>query len=256
MKHYEQLLKKGCFTWGELCEMLGNTNAAGSLAHSYLKKGYIQSVRRGLYVAVDLATGESAVSKFRVAGKITPTSYVSHHAAFEYYGCANQVSYQVEVSSETPFASFVFGGNTYAYLASRIKDGIITRPDGVRITDTERTVLDGIHDFEKVMGLEELLRCTELIPALREDRLLAYLAAYGKQVLYQKTGYILRHYRREFNLSEGFFAECESRIGKSKRYLYRPPTYEKMEYSRRWRLVVPHNLMRITAKGVDEYADI
>ncbi|MDR1193893.1 MAG: transcriptional regulator [Peptococcaceae bacterium] len=256
MKHYEQLLKMGCFTWTELRALIGKPKTADSLARNYLKKGYIQSVKRGLYTAVDLATGESAVNKFRIAGKITPSSYVSHHAAFEYYGYANQVSYQVEVSSETAFASFGYAGITYAYLASRIKDGVITRPDGVRVTDAERAVLDGINDFEKVMGLEELLRCLELMPPVKEDKLLAYLAAYGKQVLYQKTGYILEHFRRIWNLSDDFFTACEARIGKSKRYLYRPPIRENPEYNRRWRLMVPRDLMRITSKGVDYDADI
>jgi predicted transcriptional regulator of viral defense system len=256
MKHYEQLLKMGCFTWTELCAAIGKPKTADSLARNYLKKGYIQSVKRGLYVAVDLATGESAVNKFRIAGKITPSSYVSHHAAFEYYGCANQVSYQVEVSSETAFAPFGYAGITYAYLASRIKDGVINRPDGVRVTDAERTVLDSINDFGKVMGLEELLRCLELLPPVREDTLLAYLAAYGKQVLYQKTGYILWHFRGAWNLSDNFFVACETRIGKSKRYLYKPPIRENPEYNRRWRLMVPHGLMRITSKGVDYDADI
>jgi predicted transcriptional regulator of viral defense system len=77
-----------------------------------------------------LATGEAAVNKFRIAGKITPTSYVSHHAAFEYYGCANQVSYKVEVSSDSVFAPFEYAGITYAYIASRIGGGITTRPSG------------------------------------------------------------------------------------------------------------------------------
>jgi predicted transcriptional regulator of viral defense system len=256
MKHYERLLKMGCFTWSELCAVIGNPKTADSLARNYLKKGYIQSVKRGLYAAVDLVTGEAVSGKFRIAGKITPSSYVSHHAAFEYYGCANQVSYQVEVSSETAFAPFRYAGITYAYLASRIKDGVITQPDGVRVTDAERTVLDGINDFEKVMGLEELLRCLELIPSLHEDRLLSYLSVYGKQVLYQKAGYILWHFQRTFNLSDNFFTACEARIGKSKRYLYRPPMYEKTEYNRRWRLMVPRDLMRITSKGVDYDADV
>ncbi|MDR1677515.1 MAG: hypothetical protein LBS44_03895 [Deltaproteobacteria bacterium] len=104
---------------------------------------------------------------------------MSHHAAFEYYGWANQVSYQVEVSSETPFAPFDFDGHSYVYIASRIKNGVIIRRDGVRMTDKERTVLDGINDVEKVMGLEELLRCLEMMPSLKEAGLLAYLVAYG-----------------------------------------------------------------------------
>jgi len=256
MKHYEQLLKMGCFTWDELCVVVGNAKTADSLARSYKKKGYIQSVKHSLYTSVDLATGESAVSKFRIAGKITPTSYVSHHAAFEYYGCANQVSYQVEVSSDTVFAPFQHAGITYTYIGSRIGDGIITQPDGVRVSDVERTVLDGIHDFEKIMGLEELLRCLELLPMVKEDKLLKYLGIYGKQVLYQKAGYIIEHYRSIWNISNDFFTACESRIGKSKRYLYKPSTHDKMEYTRRWRLVVPHDLMRLTSKGVRSDAEI
>jgi len=256
MKYYEQLLKMGCFTWEELCAAIGNIKTADSLARNYQKKGYIQSVKRGLYVTVDLATGESIAGKFRIAGKITPTSYVSHHAAFEYYGCANQVSYHVEVSSDTVFAPFEFAGVTYVYRGSRLNDGVLARQDGVRVTDTERTMLDGIHDFEKVMGLEELLRCLELLPMVKEGKLLAYLDAYGKQVLYQKAGYILEHFRDMWNLSDAFFTACETRVGKSKRYLYKPSEYEKMEYNRRWRLVVPHDLTKITSKGVIHDADI
>jgi len=256
MKYYEKLLKIGCFTWGELCEIVGTRNTADTLAQNYLKKGYIQNVKRGLYVAVDLATNESAANKFRIACKITPSSYVSHHSAFEYYGCSNQVSYQVEVSSDNVFTTFEYAGITYAYISSRINDGVITHTDNVRITDIERTILDGIHDFEKIMGLEELLRCLELIPVVKGDKLLSYLDAYSKQVLYQKTGYILEYYRNIWNLSDSFFSTCESRIGKSKRYLHMPSKYGKMEYNRRWRLIVPYDLKKITNKGVNYDADI
>jgi hypothetical protein len=69
-------------------------------------------------------------------------------------------------------------------------------------------------------------------------------------------GYILEHLQDMWNLSDSFFAICEARIGKSKRYLYKPPTHEKMVYNHRWRLIVPNNLIRITAGGVDEYADV
>ena len=155
-----------------------------------------------------------------------------------------------------PFHPFEYSGITYTYLGSRISDGIITRPDSVRVTDPERTVLDGINDFEKVMGLEELLRCLELFPMVKEDKLIAYLEAYGKQVLYQKTGYVLEHFRDAWNLSDNFFSACETRIGKSKRYFYRSSAHKKMEYNRRWRLIVPPDLMKITSKGVDYDADI
>jgi predicted transcriptional regulator of viral defense system len=253
MKYYERLLEMECFTRDELCALTGNYNTAGTLLRNYQKKGYIERVKRDLYVAINLADRQPVVSKFRIASRITGSAYVSHHAAFECYGCANQVSYRVEVSSEKPFTTFGFGGNTYAYYASRIADGVITRHDGVRLTDTERTVLDGINDFEKVMGLEELLRCLALIPAVREDKLLAYLASYDKRVLYQKTGYILRHFQRALNLSGKFFTECAARIGKSTRYL---TANGDGSYNSEWRLIAPVDLMKITRKGADYDADI
>ena len=253
MKYYSDLLAMGCFTRDELTGLTGNYNTTGTLLNSYLKKGYVRNVKRNLYVAINLADNEPVVNKFRIAGRITATAYVSHHAAFEYYGCANQVSYQVEVSSETPFTSFDFGGNAYTYLGSRIKSGVTERSDGVRVTDMERTVLDGIHDFEKVMGLEELLRCLALVPSLKEEKLLEYLAVYDKQVLYQKTGYILRHFQREFDLSDTFFAECVSHVGKSTRYL---TANRDGVYNKEWRLIVPDKLMDLAVKGADEDADI
>jgi len=253
MKHYEKLIELGCFSRNDVCNLTNNYNTAGTLLKSYLKKGYVKQVKRNLYVAINLADRQPVVSKFRIAGRITPSAYVSHHAAFEYYGCANQVSYHVEVSSETPFSSFGFDGLYYRHVTSRIQDGIVIRPDRVRITDMERTVLDGIHDFEKVAGLEELLRCIELIPSIREDKLLSYLASYDKQVLYQKTGFILRHYQNIFNLSEAFFSECLAHIGKSTRYLTMKGA---VSYNSEWRLVVPEDLHRITNKGVNYDADI
>ena len=252
MKYYNELLTLGCFTREKLTELTGNYNTAGTLLKNYLKKGYIRNVKRNLYVAVNLADNEPVASKFRIAGQITTTAYVSHHAAFEYYGCTNQVSYQIEVSSETPFTPFNFNGNTYIHLASRIKSGVIEH-DGIRVTDMERTVLDAIHDFEKIMGLEELLRCLALLPTVKEDKLLTYLIEYDKQFLYQKAGYFLRHFQREFDLSEAFFTECSSHIGKSSRYL----TLNKSGiYDKEWQLIVPEKLMNLAMKGVDEDADI
>ena len=243
----------GCFTRDDICNLTNNYNTAGTLLKSYLKKDYIMQIKRNLYVAINLADRQPVVSKFYIAGRITKSAYLSHHAAFEYYGCTNQVSYQVEVSSETEFSSFAFDSLHYMYIASRIQNGVATRTDGVRVTDIERTILDGIHDIGKVAGLEELLRCIELVPSVNEDNLLAYLASYNKQVLYQKTGYILRHFKDMFNLSEAFFDECRARIGKSTRYL----TGKGVGlYNREWRLVVPKDLGKLTNKGVNHNADL
>lgn len=253
MKHYRKLLELGCFTRETVRDITGNDSTAGTVLYSYIKRGLVKRVRRNLYVAVDLASEDPIASKFRIGSSATKSAYVSHHTAFEYHGCANQVSYQVEVSSDTPFTTFDFNGNTYAYLASRIKSGVLISSDNVRVTDIERTVLDGINDFEKIMGLEELLRCLALVPTLKEERLLEYLFQYGKQALYQKAGFILENFAQELNISESFFAECLFRIGKSTRYL---AAAKGGVYNKRWQLVAPEHLMELVEKGVNSDADV
>lgn len=123
-----------------------------------------------------------------VACAITDTAYISHHSAFKYYGLANQVFYEVYVSSEIKFNHFEYGHVTYKYVASRMKEGIVEAKNttGVRITDLERTVIDSIKDFNKIGGLEELLYCLESIHYLDENKLRRSLDIYNIQGLYQK----------------------------------------------------------------------
>lgn len=249
MKYYEQLLDKGCFTLNDVCEMVGNRNSATALIQSYLKKGYLKSVKRNLYVAVNLADGEPVANRYVIASNLTESAYISHHTALEYYGCTNQVFYDVYVSSNTKFNAFEFNGLTYCYQMSRINDGVVKKPDGTRVTDLERTVIDSINDFEKIGGLEELLRSLEMMPYTDEKKLLGYLKSYDKQVLFQKTGYILEHFKDSLKITDEFFKACEDEIFKSVRYLYHGLENVKPIYNKRWRLFVPEQLLALISKG-------
>lgn len=147
-------------------------------------------------MAVSLESGMPAATRYQIAGSITPTSYVSHRSAFAYYGYANQVSYEMNVSSDTAFRNFEYEGITYMYISSRLPEGIASR-QGVRVTDLERTAIDYIGDFERIGGLEELLRSLEMITFLSEEKLLRYLELSGKAVLYQKAKQRVKGYLTE-----------------------------------------------------------
>jgi predicted transcriptional regulator of viral defense system len=246
MKYYKDLLNKKCFSSNDV-EILvgGNRNTAKSLLRQYVQKGYIQQIRKNLYVAISLETGMPTASIYQIASNITQTSYVSHRSAFAYYGYANQVSYEMNVSSNTSFNNFEYDGIDYMYISSRIAEGI-SEIQGVRITDKERTVLDYISDFERIGGLEELLRSLEMITFLSEEKLLYYLEIYNKAVLYQKAGYILEHFKDSLKLSDTFFEICNKKIGKSKRYFERSLNKKDMVYNNKWGLVVPSDLLHIS----------
>lgn len=245
MKYYEALLEKKCFSFKEVEQLVGgNPNTAKSLLRQYVQKGYIQQIKKNLYVAISMESGMPAATPYQIAGSITPTSYVSHRSAFAYYGYANQVSYEMDVSSDTVFHDFEYEGITYRYISSRLPEGIVSR-QGVRVTDLERATIDYIGDFERIGGLEELLRSLEMVPFLLEEKLLRYLEVSGKAVLYQKAGYILEHFKDSLKLSEDFFRVCSQRKGRSKRYFTKSADQSRMKYNRKWGLMIPEDLLHI-----------
>lgn len=251
MKHYKELAGLQCFTRADVERVTRNANAANSLIHSYQKKGLITSVKRNLFAAISMETGEAVPNRYRIASSISDTAYITHHSAFEYYGCANQVFYEVYVSADKRFSSFEYDDITYRYVAPRASFGIVEKQDGVRVTDMERTVLDAISDFNKIAGFEELLNCLELIPYLDEDKLLSYLNQYHKQFLYQKTGYILSHFKNELRLSDKFFSSCEHEVTKSVRYLWRGIQHQPNIFDNRWQMVVPKQPLGLLSQGGD-----
>jgi predicted transcriptional regulator of viral defense system len=251
MKYYEKLLGMGIFSFADLIKLTGNKDTANSLVREYQKKQYIIRIKRNLYTAVNLETKEAVAGKFEIGSNVTDTAYVSHHSAFEYHGVMNQVYYEVYVSSESKFNNFEFKGIEYIYHQSIFNEGVIHSKNNrnIRVTDLERTVLDSIKDFEKIGGLEELLQCINLITYLDYEKLEKYLQCYNSQIMYQKTGYILEHFKDALKIPGKFFTMCESKIGKSRRYLYKDIKDEKNIYNGKWQLIVPENLLSIISSG-------
>ena len=256
MKYYKELAEKQCFDRADVIQLTGNAETANSLLTSYQKKNYIESVKRNLYVAVSMETEQAIPNRYRIASHITDGAYISHHSAFEYYGYANQVFYEIYVSGDKRFAPFEYDDVLYRHVAPRINVGVELKLDGVRATDIERTVIDSINDFEKIAGLEELLRCLELVPLVNEEKLLEYLERYNKQFLYQKAGYLLSHYKNELRLSDNFFEACERKVSKSVRYLYNGIEHEKNVFDNRWQLFVPNDLLKLLSQGDEVHGSI
>lgn len=252
MDVYTELAKYPVFAIDHVKKLTDNEKTAYSKLNRLMKKGLVKKIRKNIYSVVNPATGLIVATRYQIACAITNTAYISHHSAFEYYGLANQVFYEVYVSSETKFNHFGYDHVTFKYVASRMKVGVVDAKNttGVRITDLERTVIDSIRDLNKIGGFEELINCLESVHYLDEKKLKRYLDIYNTQGLYQKAGFLLDHYRKEIQLSKEFLEYCKSKIGKSKRYLV-SEAKENSYYNSEWELMVPEGLFEITDQGGD-----
>lgn len=256
MKYYDDFLAMRSFRYDDVVKLTGNERTAKSLLQQYCKKGYVASVKKGLYVAVNIVDKEPLLNKFAIASVLTDSSFVSYRSAFEYYGYANQVSYDVCVTSIQKFNSFVFNGYSYRRTAPTISEGVVTQADGVRVSDMERTVIDSINSFETQMGLEELLNCISAVPVLNEAKMMQYLREYDKQFLYQKTGFLLEHLQNELAITDDFLNLCRQKSGKSSRYFTNNIPKNAMKFSAKWHLTYHTNMWTDLMNGGNEDADI
>ena len=255
MKLYFELLRKPVFRVEDVDLYYGNIHSSRSAVSRLIKEGLVIKIRNNMYTCINGETGLPVANRFQIAASITSTSYISHHTAMEYYGLTDQVFYDVYVSSDTSFRNFEFDGYTYRYIKSKNSNGIIS-PEysgGIRITDIERTLLDCIKDMDKISGIEEVFQNISSMHHLKEKRLLAYLDLFQNHFLYQKTGYLLQGLSGQLDLSEHFFDECKSKIGKSKRYL--TSDIKSGSYNDEWKLVIPEGILDIK-NGVFEDAAI
>lgn len=250
MKHYENLLAKGCFSREQLTEIVGTSSAANQLIYDYQKKGLIEKVKRNFYVVISMETKQPVLSRYQIGSRLYPDACISHHSAFEVYGYGSQVFYECFIATDSRFVDFEYDGVLY-HRVERKTDTEVILQGSIRVTSPEQTVVDSIRDFEKIAGLEEVIRCMMLMPGLNEQKVLECLARNENGFLYQKCGYLFEQMKEEFHFSEYFFEECEKYSSEAKRYLMKE--LQENVFHRRWKLYAPSSLQNITDKGVGDY---
>ncbi len=250
MKDYlRKLHNMKLFSLKDVATLTGNESTAKSLLASGLRNGTLCRIKPNLYAVTDMATGLCAANKYEIASNISDTACVAYHSAMEYHGLGHQLFNEMSVISTSTFRTFEFEGITYIRHQPRIMEGV-TVPvmnTKIKVTDLERTVIDCIDRIKYAGGLEELLNNFTSIAYIDETKLKTYLDAYGKASLYQKAGLLLSMYKKQWQLSAGFFHYCKAHVGKSTRYL--TDAADNSAYNSEWRLCVPEDMSNLMEQG-------
>lgn len=250
MKYYEKLVELGCFSREELVQLVGKTSIANNIIYEYQKKGFIEKVKRNYYAVISLETKQPIYSRYQIGAKMFPDACLTHHSSFEIFGYASQVYYECFVATEKRFTDFEYNGVFYRRIERKPNIDVVFYGN-TKVTSIEQTVVDSIRDFEKISGLEEVIRCLMLVPGLNEQKILECIARNDNGFLYQKCGYIFQELNDEFHFSSAFFEICESHSSGANRYLIKES--KGNVYKKRWKLYTPFSLKDIINKGVDDY---
>lgn len=252
MNIYFEMLKHPVFSVDDVLQYYSNYESARSAVKALVRKGLAIKIRSNMYTCISGETNAPVANRFQIASSITPTSCVSHHTAFEYYGMMNQVYYDVYVSSQTLFRDFSFDGYDYHCIKTDVLEEIDS-PEysgGIRVTSLERTVIDSIKSMDKIAGTEELLEILKVCPKLDEKKLKDYIALYDNRFLWQKTGFFLSMFKEQLCISGDFIDLCKKESGKSHRYF----SYDARngKYDSDWQLIVSEKTYNYMKDLADE----
>ena len=157
-------------------------------------------------------------------------------SAFEALGYADGPSIDVYVVTKSRFTDFKYNGVFYRHVDKRVEISA-EWVDGARVTTLEQTIVDSIHNFEKIAGLEEVVRCILRAPRPDAEKLLLCLERYGNGFLYQKCGYVLEQLQEYVDLPKSFYRECREHCPSTVRYMAKEAG--GLVYSRGWGIYAP-----------------
>ena len=89
MNLYFELLKKPVFRIEDVDLYYNNIHSSRSAVSRLIKDGLAIKIRNNMYTCINGETGSPVANRFQIASAVTPTSYISHHTAMEYYGLAD-----------------------------------------------------------------------------------------------------------------------------------------------------------------------
>ena len=180
MEHYERMRRMGCLTRHDLEEMAGSRQALPTLLTDYQRKGIIERIRRNLYAVVDLESQRPVLSRYQIGSRLFPDACISHRSAFEALGYVDRPSHDIYVVTKSRFTDFKYNGVFYRHVDMRAEISA-EWVDGARVTTLEQTIVDSIHNFEKIAGLEEVVRCILRAPRPDAEKLLLCLERAGNE---------------------------------------------------------------------------
>lgn len=236
----------GCFTLEEAEGVLGADRAREHIR--YLRaRGYIETVRRGIYAFVPETTGVLP-DRYLIASKASPDAYLSHHTALELLGVAQTTFVgQLFVSVPKRLARYSHGGSSVSPVVSKGRvEGFLTivkrGGQDIRASGRELTLVQCLDRLDHAGGLEELMRSVEGFSGLNWDRLEALLAPgkgpFGKASLNAKVGFVVERLSDRWHPPGDLLESLSGRTGRGVTYL----GTERGEGGRwvpRWRVIVP-----------------
>lgn len=192
------------FTHAEVEEITGlSAKSARNLVAGLVNRGLATRLKPGLFILVPFELGrerEYLGNPYIVARELadTPEYYVSHASAMDLHQMVTQPQLAVFVTSPKAIRPRMVLGTEFRFVRCKREDmfGVIdvwaTKAARVRVSDLERTVLDGLKQPEHCGGLTELAKGFWMRrDAIAVPKLVDYALRLGVGAVVRRLGFLL-----------------------------------------------------------------
>jgi predicted transcriptional regulator of viral defense system len=233
---------KNVFTTADAREVLGRD--ASGVMHSLMRKKWVLSLKKGLYVIVPLEAGVRGaegfiVHSFVVASYLADPGCIAFWSALNYHGLSDQIPVDTFVQTTTAKKPVRFLNSSIVFVQLKPEKifGIERiEIDGreISITNREKTVADCLDHPEHSGGIEEVARSIFFAQGeLDFSKVRKYARKMGNLTVFKRLGYILDR--------TGLLTEQDDvfrGIGLSKGYSVLDPLGPRRgRYNERWKVI-------------------
>jgi predicted transcriptional regulator of viral defense system len=177
-----------------------------SFVRKLVNRGVAARLKPGLFVLVPFELGRERQymgSPLIVAREIMTRAayYVSHGTAMEIHGMVTQPQLVITVSATKPRRSLTALGVEFRFVRCQrrhlfgLTEHWVTKQEKVRVSDPERTIIDGLKQPEYCGGVTEVAKGLWMRRQnLRVDKLLAYAKRIRVGAVVRRIGFLLETY--------------------------------------------------------------
>ncbi len=180
--------------------------SARSFVRKLVDRGVAARLRPGLYVLVPFELGTQRRypgNPLVVAREIMNGQdyYISHATAMEIHGMTTQSQLVIMVTTPKPRRSVTAMGVEFRFVRCRrnhlfgVTEHWVTKQEKVRVSDLERTIIDGLKQPEHCGGVTEIAKGLWMRRQdVNVDRLVQYARRIGVGAVVRRLGFLLETY--------------------------------------------------------------
>ena len=252
---YEQ--NKPIFRLKEVQEILRLDEVSSrNFVRKLVNRGVVTRLKPGLFILVPFELGKEVEyigNPFVVAREIMDGKdyFLSHATAMEIHGGVTQPQLVVYVTTLKSHRSITSLGIEFRFIHSQKKyffglsDHWVTKQDKVKVSDLERTIIDGLKQPEYCGGLTEVAKGLWMRHQdVNTNRLISYAIKIGVGAVIRRLGFLLELYKigtsEDWEILSSHLTETYVRLD--------PLLPSEGKFLRKWRLqlnVSPEELLSV-----------